>query len=306
MKSAPIYFHWFDIDCSFAGVVLSEMDAASLREERARGIRMDWEQVFIPGTMKINIENSNVWLENVPNLGVECSETKVSEYLGETFKVGNEELSTRGASLKVASSIVLPKKFGEDFPLESSGSKISRVFLRPDLVDLWNGLVDERNMRRLNILSAASGSGKTIYLYLIAVFARHFGIPVQYIGNTRDLFEPEERSIASSFAAMLLFLNLKILDELGPFYPRDPDYKHLRGLPMKHVIFYAHEKGDLVLCDELRRNFMLMKPRNLLIVDEHNALWQKFGSDPNTWLPFFEFYADPVGHATVSTCIPSI
>jgi len=121
---------------------------------------------------------------------------------------------------------------------------------------------------------------------------------VQYIGNTRDLFEPEERSIASSFAAMLLFLNLKILDELGPFYPRDPDYKHLRGLPMKHVIFYAHEKGDLVLCDELRRNFMLMKPRNLLIVDEHNALWQKFGSDPNTWLPFFEFYADPVGHAT--------
>jgi len=97
MKSAPIYFHWFDIDCSFAGVVLSEMDAASLREERARDIHMDWERVFIPGTMKINIENSNVWLENVPNLCVECSETKVSEYLGETFKVWDEELSTRDA-----------------------------------------------------------------------------------------------------------------------------------------------------------------------------------------------------------------
>ncbi|KAK4524640.1 hypothetical protein GAYE_SCF05G2541 [Galdieria yellowstonensis] len=67
---------------------------------------------------------------------------------------------------------------------------------------------------------------------------------------------------------------------------------------MKHVVFYAHRRGDLVLCDELRRNFMNMKPRNLLIVDEHNAFWQKFGSDPNTWLPFFEFYADPVGHAT--------
>ncbi|KAK4525806.1 hypothetical protein GAYE_SCF17G3715 [Galdieria yellowstonensis] len=36
-----------------------------------------------------------------------------------------------------------------------------------------------------------------------------------------------------------------------------------------------------------------MKPRNVLIVDEHNALWQKFGNDPKTWLPFFEFYADP-------------
>ncbi|KAK4522228.1 hypothetical protein GAYE_HPEPCTG121G0107 [Galdieria yellowstonensis] len=40
-----------------------------------------------------------------------------------------------------------------------------------------------------------------------------------------------------------------------------------------------------------------MAQRNLLITDEHNALWQKFGSDPNTWLPFFEFYADRVAHA---------
>jgi len=150
----------------------------------------------------------------------------------------------------------------------------------------------------LNVLSAASGLGKSIYLYLIAVFARHFKIPVQYIGNTGDLLEPKESSIASNFAAMLLFMNLKILDKLGPFYPRDPDYRHLRGLPMKHVIFYAHERGDLLLCGELRRNFMNMKPRNLLIVDEHNAFWQKFGSDPNKWLPFFEFYAVPVGHAT--------
>ncbi|KAK4528323.1 hypothetical protein GAYE_SCF55G6263 [Galdieria yellowstonensis] len=153
-------------------------------------------------------------------------------------------------------------------------------------------------MRRLNILSAASGLGKSIYLYLIAVFARHFGIPVQYIGNTRDLFEHKERSIASTFAAMLLFMNLKILDELGPFYPRDPDYKHLRGLPMKHVIFYAHERGDLELCGELRRNFMTMAPRNLLIIDEHSALWQELGNDPNTWLPFFKLYARPVAHAT--------
>jgi hypothetical protein len=43
---------------------------------------------------------------------------------------------------------------------------------------------------------------------------------------------------------------------------------------------------------------MNMAPRNLLIVDEHNALWQKFGNDPNTSLPFFEFYSHPVRHAT--------
>ncbi|KAK4526106.1 hypothetical protein GAYE_SCF19G4018 [Galdieria yellowstonensis] len=257
-----------------------------------------WTKIFVPDGMKIDRKYANVWLEDVPNLSIESSETKVSELLGETFKVENEELSTRDASLKVASSLLLPKKFGEDFPLESSGSKISRVFLRQDLIDLWNGLVDERNMRKLNILSAASGLGKSIYLYLIAVFARHFGIPVQYIGNTRDLLKPNEKSIASNFAAMLLFMNLNILDELGPFYPGDPDYNHLRGLPMKHVIFYAHRRGDLVLCDELRRNFMNMAPRNLLIIDEHSALWQKFGSDTKTWPPFFEFYADPVGHST--------
>ncbi|KAK4523504.1 hypothetical protein GAYE_PCTG60G1400 [Galdieria yellowstonensis] len=259
-----------------------------------------WTKIFVPDGMKIDRKYANVWLEDLPNLSVESSETKVSEYLGETFKVGNEELSTRGASLTVASPLLLPKKFGEDFPLESSGSKISRVFLRPDLIDLWNGLVDERNMRKLNILSAASGLGKSIYLYLIAVFARHFGIPMQYIGNTSDLFEnlPNEGSIASKFAAMLLFMNLNILNELGPFYPSDPHYKHLRGLPMKHVIFYAHEKSDLELCDELRRNFMLMKPRNLLIIDEHNALWQELGNDPNTWLPFFKLYARPVAHST--------
>ncbi|KAK4527598.1 hypothetical protein GAYE_SCF41G5521 [Galdieria yellowstonensis] len=276
------------------------MDSASSREQRACGIHMDWEQVFVPGTMKINIENSNVWLENVPNLGVECSERKVSDYLGETIKVGDEELSTRDASLKVASFILLPKKFARSFPLKSSGSRISRIFLREDFINLWNALVDEQDTEELRILSSTSGLGKSIYLYLIAVFARHFGVPVQYIGNTSDLFEnlPEERSIARNFAAMLLFMNLNILNELGPFYPRDPDYKHLRGLAMKHVIFYAHEKGDLVLCGELRRNFMNMKPRNLLIIDEHNALWQELGSDPNTWLPFFEFYADPVGHAT--------
>ncbi|KAK4528554.1 hypothetical protein GAYE_SCF61G6498 [Galdieria yellowstonensis] len=274
------------------------MDSASSREERACGKHMEWEQVFDPGTMKIDRKYANVWLENVPSLDVECSETKVSDYLGETFKVGDEELSTRDASLKVASSILFPKKFGEDFPLESSGSKISRVFLRPDLIDLWNGLVDERNMRRLNILSAASGLGKSIYLYLIAVFARHFEIPVQYIGNSRDLLKPKESSIASKFATMLFFMNLNILDKLGPFYPGDPDYEHLRGLPMKHVIFYAHRRGDLVLCDELRRNFMNMEPRKLLIIDEHNALWQELGNDPNTWLPFFKLYARPIAHAT--------
>ncbi|KAK4527772.1 hypothetical protein GAYE_SCF43G5701 [Galdieria yellowstonensis] len=250
--------------------------------------------------MKIDRKYANVWLEDSPDLSVECSVTKVSELLGE--KIKTEELA-------------------KNFPLKSSGSRISRVFLRQDIINLWNALVDAQNSSKLNILSAASGLGKSIYLYLIAVFARHFGIPVQYIGNTGDLLREKDddnsvsrnyvenagtmlrkkfdyKLVARKYAAMLLFMNSGTLDSLKLFYPGDPGYKHLRGLPMKHVVFYAHRRGDLVLCGELRRNFMLMEPRNLLIIDEHNALWQKFGSDTKTWLPFFEFYADPVPHST--------
>ncbi|KAK4528248.1 hypothetical protein GAYE_SCF78G7094 [Galdieria yellowstonensis] len=276
------------------------MDAASSRMKRACGIHMKWEHVFDPVTMKIDRKYADVWLEDLPDLSVESSETKVSELFGKRVKIGSEEFSTENTSLEAAASILLPKKFGEGFLLKSCGSRISRVCLRQDLINLWNALVDEENTNLLNILSDASGLGKSIYLHLIAVFARHFGILVQYIGNTVDLLHEkvDYKLVARKYAAMLLFMNSDTLDSLKLFYSGRPCYDFLQGFAIKFVAYYAFVKGDLVLCGELRRNFMNMKPRNLLIIDEHNAFWQKFGSDPNTWLPFFEFYADPVGHAT--------
>jgi len=71
--------------------------------------------------------------------------------------------------------------------------KFQGFFLRRDLINLWNGLVDDENTNELNVLSAARGLGKSIYLYLIAVFARHFGIPVQYIGNMGNLLGQEAK-----------------------------------------------------------------------------------------------------------------
>ncbi|KAK4522864.1 hypothetical protein GAYE_PCTG32G0754 [Galdieria yellowstonensis] len=274
------------------------MSAASSRH-------MKWEQVFDPVTMKIDRKYANFWLEDLPDLSVECSVTKVSKLLGEKIKVGSEEFSTRDSSLVDAASLLRAKRFAKNFPLKSSGSRISGVFLRQDIINLWNALVDEENTEELKVISAASGLGKSIYLYLIAVFARHFGIPVQYIGNTGDLLRQkvdvdsvacnyvgnsgamlrkkfDYNLVARKYAAMLLFMNPGILDSVA----------------IKFVAYYDFVKGDIVLCDELRQNFMNMAPRNFLIVDEHNALWQELGSDPNTWLPFFEFYADPVGHAT--------
>jgi len=168
-----------------------------------------WTEFFIPNSMKTDKKYTNVWLEEVPNLSVECSKTNISELLGERVKNGSEEFSIENTSLEVAASLLLPKKFGEDFPLKKSGSRFSRVFLREDLIWTWNALVDDENRHKLNILCAASGLGKSIYLYLIAIFARHFGIPVQYIGSAGTLLLDgcEHESIACKFAAMLLFMN---------------------------------------------------------------------------------------------------
>ncbi|KAK4525072.1 hypothetical protein GAYE_SCF19G3915 [Galdieria yellowstonensis] len=189
---------------------------------------MKWEHVFDRVTMKIDRKYANVWLEDLPDLAVECSVTKVSELLGKKIKVGSEEFSTRDSSLVDVASLLRPKRMAKNFPLKSSGSRISR----------------------LNILSAASGLGKSIYLYLIAVFARHFGIPVQYIGNTGDLLREkvddnsvsrnyvenagtmlrkkfDYKLVARKYAAMLLFMNSGTLDSLKLFYPGDPGYKHL-------------------------------------------------------------------------------
>jgi len=168
-----------------------------------------WTKIFVADSIKIDRKYTNVWLKDVPNLSVESSETKVSELLGEKFKLGSEEYSTENTSLEAASSLLLPKKFGEDFPLKISDSRISRVFLRQDLINLWNGLMDAQNTRKLNILSAVSGLGKSIHLYLIAVFARHFGIPVQYIGSALPLVEDEinQERVATRYLSMLLFMN---------------------------------------------------------------------------------------------------
>ncbi|KAK4528678.1 hypothetical protein GAYE_SCF63G6623 [Galdieria yellowstonensis] len=277
------------------------MDAASSREERACGVHMEWEQVFDPVTMKINEKFRNIWLDDLPRLDKECSETKVSEFLGEKLRVGSEEVSTKDLSLNAASSILLPKKFDEDFPLKSCGSKISRVFLREDLITLWNALVDGENRRKLNVLSAASGLGKSIYLYLITVFARHFKIPVQYIGNVSSLVEDEtnQERVVKRYLSMLLFMNAQNSAVLNHrFQPLSSRYMSLEAAALKEVIIYALKTGDIELCIDIRENIMMIGSLNLLIVDEHNALWQQFGNDANSWPPFFKLYARPVRHST--------
>jgi hypothetical protein len=70
------------------------------------------------------------------------------------------------------------------------------------------------------------------------------------------------------------------------FQPRSSYYKSLRAAALKDVIIYARNTGDIELCIDIRENIMLIGSVNLLIVDEHNAFWQKLGNDPNKWPSF--------------------
>jgi hypothetical protein len=70
------------------------------------------------------------------------------------------------------------------------------------------------------------------------------------------------------------------------FQPRSSYYKSLRAAALKDVIIYARNTGDIELCIDIRENIMLIGSLNLLIVDEHDAFWQKLGNDPNKWPSF--------------------
>jgi len=70
-----------------------------------------------------------------------------------------------------------------------------------------------------------------MYLYRIAVFARHFGNPLQYFANTGALLLDlsELDSVACKYTAMLFFMNLSVLDSSAPFYFGRPSYEFLKG-----------------------------------------------------------------------------
>jgi hypothetical protein len=102
---------------------------------------------------------------------------------------------------------------------------------------------------------------------------------------------PDEHTVARKYAAMLLFMNARILDNMGTFCSG-----FLNGVPMKHVVFFVLQKGDVDLCMELRREISNMNRGKLFIVDEHHTLWQQFGGNINSWPSFFRFFADPWSH----------
>ncbi|GJQ09776.1 hypothetical protein GpartN1_g1567.t1 [Galdieria partita] len=261
------------------------------------GESVRYEEMF-QDSLKIDEKFNNVWLTNLPNLQQECKFKTVASVIGERVQVGGEIFTLGEETFEDVAQLVSPKQFPEDFPVEKSSGKTSRVFLRGGFIRKWNRLIESLGViapnlpRRQNVLSAASGVGKSVELYMAAVFSMHCRIPLQYIGNTAAwLAEVSNISqMVALYLKMLLFMNFFILDDLPSFESRD--YKIFNGAPLKHVIYFCIKKKDLDLAFAIRRFMMQLKPRNMLILDEHNALWSEFGNKTNRWPYFFQLYTE--------------
>jgi len=107
-------------------LVASVQNDESTKDEDSSSFH--WTRIFIPDSMKIDNKYANVWLAGVPNLGVECSETKTSEFLEENVNIGSKEFSTKNLALTAAAPLLRPKRLAKIFPLKLSSSRFSRVF----------------------------------------------------------------------------------------------------------------------------------------------------------------------------------
>ncbi|GJQ13971.1 hypothetical protein GpartN1_g5762.t1 [Galdieria partita] len=257
---------------------------------------IDFREIFIQDDFKIDEKFSNVWLTNLPDLQQECLFKTVASVVGEKVQVGGQVFKVGEDTFEEIASLLVPKQFPKDFPVQPSPDGISRVFLRQEFIKRWNGHIESLGGRAPDlppqhiIVSAASGLGKSVDLYLAAVFSRYCRIPLQYIGNAEAWLGDDRviTEVVPLYLKMLLFMNSSILDELRSFQSRD--YEVLNGAPLKHVIYFCIKSKDLNLAFAIRRFMMLLAPRNMLIVDEHNALWSEFGNKTNTWPNFFRLY----------------
>ncbi|GJQ11733.1 hypothetical protein GpartN1_g3524.t1 [Galdieria partita] len=261
------------------------------------GESVRYEEIFHDG-LKIDEKFSNVWLTNLPDLRQECLFKTLSSIVGEKVQVGGKVFEVGEDTFEEIAPLLVPKKFPKDFPVEKSAGKISRIFLREEFIKRWNSHIESLDAEGCSppsqqiIVSAASGLGKSVDLYLAAVFSRHCSIPLQYIGNAAAWLGDNRviTEVVPLYLKMLLFMNFSILDELRSFQSRD--YEVLNGAPLKHVIYFCIKSKDLNLAFAIRRFMIGLAPRNMLIVDEHNAFWGKFGRDINRWPDFFQFYTE--------------
>eukprot|EP00871_Galdieria_phlegrea_P005303 jgi/Galph1/5774/GphlegSOOS_G4401.1 len=261
-----------------------------------------FKEIFKQGSAEIDERFKGRWLKGIPNLSEECKATTLSSVVGEEIDIAGETFQVnKTETFEEVAELLTPKFLPGDFPLDITSSGISRILLRQEFIERWNGQIRSLGNQKVVrypkwiILSAASGLGKSIDLYLAAVFARHCKIPVQYFGNTSAILrDPQDDSfVALRFLKMLLFMNADVLNNIKEGYvPGLSKYRSLRGLPLKKVMYFGLEKGDMDLCGDIRDAMMRLSTGNLLILDEHNALWRELEPPSTSWPPFFRLYSN--------------
>ncbi|GJQ12774.1 hypothetical protein GpartN1_g4565.t1 [Galdieria partita] len=261
------------------------------------GESVRYEEIF-QGGLKIDEKFSNVWLTNLPDLQQECLSKTLASVLGDKIQVGGKVFKAGKETFRDIAQLVSPKHFAEDFPVQPSSDNISRIFLRRVFIKRWNKYIESLGVRTPNlppqqiIVSGASGLGKSVELYMAAVFSRYCRIPLQYIGNTEAWLKNigDLSRMVSLYLQLLLFMNADILQEMPCFMTSD--YDSLNGAPLKDVIYFAIKEKNISLALDIRGIMMRLAPRNMLIVDAHNALWSEFDHEINRWPDFFQFYTD--------------
>lgn len=280
------------------------------------GREVTLEQLFRDKSLAIDEnEFSNTWLVDIPNLAEECTNTTLVSLVGETIEISGEVYHVnREETFEELSKLLTPRFLRDAFPVTSASGQISRILLRREFIQRWNaqvgslGSADIDRYPKQIVLCAAVGMGKSIDLYLTAVFARHCKLIVQYFADPSSLLEYEiEEELYEWFLKMILFMNAESLDLVDwRLSSSDEDKKHLNGLSLKCLIFYALKKKEFRFCSFVRKELINLQFPNMIIVDEHDGLWIEFSDYSPEWPKFFKFYSNIADMRSVRTCFVGV
>ncbi|GJQ16010.1 hypothetical protein GpartN1_g7801.t1 [Galdieria partita] len=141
-----------------------------------------------------------------------------------------------------------------------------RILLRKSTLTRWNQLVKAMlnpSSGRVNIqiASSAGGLGKSIELYLFAIFGLYLGWIVQYFGRTNVLCQkyPDEGAMAKLYLCMIKYLNKGRLEHFGWKYPSEKFVEgvNIQGMTLLDLVNLGITKKSMTLAETVRTAFKM-------------------------------------------------
>ncbi|GJQ15675.1 hypothetical protein GpartN1_g7466.t1 [Galdieria partita] len=131
----------------------------------------------------------------------------------------------------------------------------------------------------IQVVSSASGLGKSVELYLFAIFGLYLGWIVQYFGGTSVLCEkyPDEGAMAKLYLSMIKYLDKDRLEHFGWKYPSEEFVEgvNIQGMTLLDLVNLGITKESMTLAETVRGCIrIVVRSPNLLIMDEHNEIFR--------------------------------